>query len=59
MNATTASFLIALITLVTKYGIPGVMQILQDWNVKNPTMEDIETLKLRVPRPETYFDHKG
>jgi hypothetical protein len=55
MNETTAAFLVALITLVTKYGIPGVIQILQDWKVDNPTIEDIEALKLRVPRPETYF----
>jgi len=55
MNETTAAFLVALITLVTKYGIPGVIQILQDWKVDNPTIEDIEALKLRVPKPETYF----
>ena len=58
MNETTAAFLIAVITLATKYGIPGLLKILQDWKVDNPTLEDIEALKLRVPRPETYFETK-
>jgi hypothetical protein len=56
MNETTAGFLIAIITLATKYGLPAVIQILQDWKVDNPTMEDIEALKLRVPKPDTYFE---
>lgn len=55
MSVTTAAFMIAMIELAMKYGVPGVLEIIAKWEVQNPTLEDIEALKLRVPEPESYF----
>ena len=41
--------------LVLKYGVPTALQIMREWEVTDPTMEDIIELKNRVPRAETYF----
>ena len=42
--------------LVMKHGVPLALQLIKDWDVKDPTLEDIMELKKRVPRPETYFE---
>lgn len=55
MNAVSATFIIAMIELALKYGVPGVLEILAKWDVEDPTVEDIEALRLRVPEPATYF----
>jgi hypothetical protein len=39
--------------LAAKYGIPAAVQIMKDLQT-NPTLEDIEALKYRVPEPEVY-----
>jgi len=50
-------FLLAVGTLVAKYGIPAAIAILATWKSdKEPTLEDIAKLKEMVPRPETYFE---
>jgi len=58
MTVTTGAFIIAIIELALKYGVPGVMEILSGWSIENPTLEDIEALKLRVPLPGSYFEEK-
>jgi len=42
--------------LILKHGVPMALQLIKDWNVENPTLEDILELKKRVPRPSTYFE---
>jgi len=50
---------LVILDLVVKYGVPAVKQIVEDWGVENPTAEDIEDLKNRVPKPGTYFEEGG
>ena len=45
--------------LIMKHGVPLALQLIKDWDVKDPTLEDILELKNRVPRPETYFEIEG
>ena len=52
------AFILAIIELVAKYGVPGVIDIIEGWGVKNPTLEQIQELKNRVPHPDSY-DAKG
>jgi hypothetical protein len=42
--------------LILKYGIPAALQILKEWEVTDPTLEDIMALRNRVPKPETFFE---
>ena len=53
---TELALAVAFAQLLLKYGVPATLQIMRDWQVTNPTLEDIEELKKRVPRPETYFE---
>ena len=46
----------AVAILIIKYGVPATIAIIKEWNVDNPTIEDIKKLKEMVPPPETYFD---
>lgn len=41
--------------LVTQHGIPAAINIMQAWNVKNPTPEDIRRLGEMEPA-ESYFE---
>lgn len=56
MDPVTIGFVAALLELALKYGVPGAVEIIKQWDIDEPTLEDIEALKLRVPRPETYFE---
>ena len=49
-------FVLAVVELVSKYGVPAVLQILKDWEVDNPSIEQIRNLHARVPKPDTYFE---
>lgn len=49
------AFVMAILDLLTKYGIPGVIKIIKLWNVEDPTLEDIQGLKLLMKPPELYF----
>lgn len=40
--------------LIMKHGVPAALQILNNWEVEEPTAEDWESL--RVADPESYFD---
>jgi hypothetical protein len=42
--------------LIMKHGVPLALQLIKDWDVKDPTLEDVMELKKRVPRPSTYFE---
>jgi len=42
--------------LILKYGVPAALQILKEWEVTDPTLDDIAALRNRVPKPETYFE---
>ena len=53
------ALIVSISELVLKHGVPLALQLVKDWNVENPTLEDIEQLKNRVPRPSTYFDING
>lgn len=48
-------FISAIVELILKYGVPGALQIIADWDIKDPTIEDIEVLRKRVLKPEEYF----
>ena len=55
MKLSTANFIIAMIELALKYGVPATLEIITKWDVEEPTVEDIELLRLKVPEPATYF----
>ena len=48
-------FIISIIQLLLRYGIPGVIKIMKAWDVTEPTLEDIRKLRELVPPPEEYF----
>ena len=57
MTGTEIALITAIIDLMLKYGVPAAMEIYNAWDKKDdPTTEDIEALRLMVPRPETYFE---
>jgi len=56
MTGAEIALITTIIDLMLKYGVPAAMEIYNQWDKKDePTIEDIEALKLMVPRPETYF----
>jgi len=48
--------ILAFVESIMKYGVPAALQIFRDWEVENPTIADIEALRLRIKRPEEYFE---
>jgi hypothetical protein len=55
MTPVTLAFIVTMIELVAKYGVPTALSIIQAFKVENPTLDDIEALRNRVPPPETYL----
>ena len=51
-----SELLMAVAILIIKYGVPATIAIIKEWDVDNPTIEDIKALKEMVPPPETYFE---
>jgi len=49
-----AKFIMSIADLVVKYGITGAVEVIKNWNVEEPTLEDIEALPDLKP-PSTYF----
>ncbi len=47
-----------IVALIQKYGVPAALQIINDWNMENPTVEDFEKLRDRVKDPEEYFKNE-
>jgi len=55
INKEEAQVAMALIGMILEHGVPAAVKVMKDLKVENPTLEDIEALKARVPRPESYF----
>lgn len=55
MDPVTVAFIVTVIELVAKYGVPAALSIINSLKVENPTLADIEALRLRVPPPEFYL----
>lgn len=51
----TMMFVLVVIELAMKHGIPGVIKIIKLWNVEDPTLEDIKALRNLIKPPEMYF----
>ena len=49
------AFVVTIVELVAKYGVPAALQIIQAFKVENPTLEDIEALRKRVQDPSVYL----
>lgn len=53
----TLTFILVIVELVLKHGIPAVVNIIKLWQVKGePTLEDIRALKTIIKPPELYFE---
>jgi hypothetical protein len=50
----TFLFIITIIELVAKYGVPGVLAIIKEWETdySHITRDDIERLRHMVPKPD-------
>lgn len=55
MDPITAGFILSAIELGIKYGAPSAIAIIKAWDVEDPTLEDFEELKKRVPPSSAYF----
>ena len=47
--------ILAIVDLILKHGVPGMISVMTEWGIQDPTIEDIEALRKRVPKPGTYF----
>ena len=54
MDPVTVSLALALIEKILVYGAPAVISAIQNWEVENPTVEDIKKLQI-IKDPEEYF----
>jgi len=54
MDEERIAFIAVITELVLRYGIPAALDILREFKVERPTLEDIRALKNRVPHPDTY-----
>ena len=50
------SLIVSISELILKHGVPMALQLMKDWEVTDPTIEDIQQLKNRVPKPSSYFE---
>jgi len=57
-DTTELRFIMVIVELVLKYGVPAAMSIIRMWDVEEPTLEDLEALKEMVPPTSTYFKDK-
>lgn len=48
--------ILALVTVMVERGIPALINILNAWQVENPTLDDIDKLHELVKKPESYFE---
>jgi len=47
--------IIAIIQLIHKYGISGMLKYLKQWDILDPTEEDINSLYSKVISPSDHF----
>jgi len=61
MDAVTATFIITIIELAIKYGVPTVMEVIRTWDgdTESITEDDIQRLRDLVKRPDEYFEKGG
>ena len=45
--------------MIQNYGITGMLKLLRDWDVLDPTDEDIDGLYDRVSKPSEQFNDDG
>ena len=56
MNDKNLEFMLAVGTLVLKYGLPAAIELMRTWRIEGePTEADIADLRAMVPLPDTYF----
>ena len=56
-TAGSLEFILSIVELVLKYGVPGVISIIQSLQDKTDlTLDEIIALRDRVPDPEIYFN---
>jgi len=55
MDPVTSAFVIAVIEIAFKYGVPAAIEVIQSLSKENVTLADIEALKTRVPHPDEYI----
>ena len=55
MDPVTLAFILAMVELIGKYGVPAATEIIAAWKKDNITLADIQALRDMVPPPETYF----
>lgn len=48
--------ILALVTVMVERGIPALINILNAWQVQDPTLEDVDKLHDLVKQPDSYFD---
>jgi len=41
--------ILAITEMIVKHGVPAALQIIKAWDIDEPTLEDIEALRQRVP----------
>ena len=50
-----------IVAMIQKYGVPAALQIISDWQMDNPTIEDFEKLtgkKVRIKKVVEKNTHK-
>jgi hypothetical protein len=50
--------ILAIITVGVEKGLPALINVLNAWQIEDPTLEDIDKLHELVKKPETYFEPK-
>lgn len=48
--------ILAIVTVAIEKGIPALINVLNAWQVEDPTLEDIDKLHELVKKPESYFE---
>ena len=48
--------ILAIITVAVEKGVPALINVLNAWQVEDPTLEDIDKLHDLVKKPSSYFE---
>jgi hypothetical protein len=49
------AFILTIVELVMKHGVPAVIKAIKAWKVEDPTADDFAALKEIVKDPDSYF----
>lgn len=55
MDKKQLNLILLLLDLALKYGVPTAISIIENIEKENVSLEDIQALRVRVPKPEVYF----